>query len=69
MEKRHQKIAVFSGTAHLELAEKICKKLALKQGKADIGRFSDGEISVKIQRKCKRKRCLYNPPNLYPFLT
>ena len=48
MEKRHQKIAVFSGTANLELTEKICKKLALKQGKADIGRFNDGEISVKI---------------------
>ena len=55
MEKRHQKIAVFSGTANLELTEKICKRLALKQGKADIGRFSDGEISVKINENVRGK--------------
>ena len=50
MEKRHQKIAVFSGTANLELTEKICKKLALKQGKADIGRFSEAKSAKKLTK-------------------
>ena len=66
MEKRHQKIAVFSGTANLELAEKICKKLALKQGKADIGRFSDGEISVKINENVRGKDVYIIQPTCSP---
>ena len=66
MEKRHQKIAVFSGTANLELTEKICKKLALKQGKADIGRFSDGEISVKINENVRGKDVYIIQPTCSP---
>ena len=66
MEKRHQKIAVFSGTANLELTEKICKKLALKQGKADIGRFSDGEISVKINENVRGKDVYIVQPTCSP---
>ena len=66
MEKRHQKIAVFSGTANLELTEKICKKLSLKQGKADIGRFSDGEISVKINENVRGKDVYIIQPTCSP---
>ena len=66
MEKRHQKIAVFSGTANLELTEKICKKLALNQGKADIGRFSDGEISVKINENVRGKDVYIIQPTCSP---
>ena len=66
MEKRHQKIAVFSGTANLELTEKICKKLALTQGKADIGRFSDGEISVKINENVRGKDVYIIQPTCSP---
>ena len=39
---------VFSGNANLDLAKKICKHLGIRLGKALVGRFSDGEVRVKI---------------------
>ena len=40
---------IFSGSASLELTKGICRHLGIPQGKALIGRFSDGEIHVQIQ--------------------
>jgi len=37
---------IFSGTAHVPLAESICRNLNVTIGKALLGRFSDGEISA-----------------------
>ena len=65
MEKKHNKIVVFSGNANTVLAEKICKKLAIKGGKAEIGRFSDGEISVKINEN-GGKDVFIVQPTCYP---
>ena len=42
-------ICVFSGSANLDLAEKICSFLDLPLGKAVVKRFSDGEIFVEIK--------------------
>lgn len=39
---------LFSGNANRPLAEQIAKHLDLPLGKADVGRFSDGEIMVNI---------------------
>ena len=66
MEKKHNKIVVFSGNANTVLAEKICKKLAIKGGKAEIGRFSDGEISVKINENVRAKDVFIVQPTCYP---
>ena len=66
MEKKHNKIVVFSGNANTVLAEKICDKLAIKAGKAEIGRFSDGEISVKINENVRGKDVFIIQPTCYP---
>jgi len=41
-------ILVFSGNSNRKLALDICRKLGIKMGDASIGRFSDGEIRLKI---------------------
>ncbi|MBC7691178.1 MAG: ribose-phosphate pyrophosphokinase [Methylotenera sp.] len=39
---------ILSGNANRPLAEKICKKLGKPLGRADVRRFSDGEVFVEI---------------------
>jgi len=39
---------VFSGNSNTSLAERICEYLKRPLSKADVGRFSDGEIQVEI---------------------
>lgn len=46
-------IKVFTGNANKELAEKICRELGIELGKAEIGTFSDGEISLHIQESVR----------------
>jgi ribose-phosphate pyrophosphokinase len=48
-----KKLKIFSGTAHPELAKKIAEYLDIPLGKVDIGRFADGEISVKFQENIR----------------
>ncbi|MFA5145552.1 MAG: ribose-phosphate pyrophosphokinase [Candidatus Omnitrophota bacterium] len=49
------KIAVFSGNAHPELARDICKYLKVSLSDAFVSRFSDGEIRVKINENIRGK--------------
>ncbi len=44
----HGTIKIFAGNASKKLANTICDKLDLELGKMEVGRFSDGEISVNI---------------------
>lgn len=39
---------MFSGNAHIELAEEICHHLSCDLGKSNTGRFSDGEFNYQI---------------------
>jgi len=41
-------IKVFAGNASRDLALRICENLSIKLGDAEVGSFSDGEISVNI---------------------
>ena len=41
-------IKIFSGNAHRELAEKICRHLSCDLGAASTDRFSDGEFAFQI---------------------
>ena len=41
-------IQVFAGNASMGLADAICAELGVARGRADIRRFSDGEIFVEI---------------------
>jgi ribose-phosphate pyrophosphokinase len=46
-------IKVFSGNAHLELAEEICHHLTCDLGKSSTGRFSDGEFNFQIEENAR----------------
>jgi len=41
-------IKLFSGNANPRLAQKIADNLGMSLGKAQVGRFSDGEVAVEI---------------------
>jgi ribose-phosphate pyrophosphokinase len=42
-------LVIFSGNSNKLLTEEICKELSIPMGKSTCKRFSDGEISVKIE--------------------
>lgn len=44
---------IFAGTASVEFAKEICKILDVPLAKADIKKFSDGEISVQISESVR----------------
>ncbi len=48
-------MVVFSGTAHPQLARSIVSRLNLPLGKANVGRFSDGEVQVEIAENVRGK--------------
>lgn len=47
------KLMVFSGNAHPELAKHICRYLKIRLSDALVGRFSEGEIRVKINENVR----------------
>jgi ribose-phosphate pyrophosphokinase len=46
---------VFTGNANPELAQKVAARLYLSLGKANVGRFSDGEIAVELNENVRGK--------------
>ncbi|MDR2876935.1 MAG: ribose-phosphate pyrophosphokinase [Chromatiales bacterium] len=48
-------MVVFTGTAHPALAHSIAARLGLPIGKANVGRFSDGEVQVEILENVRGK--------------
>jgi ribose-phosphate pyrophosphokinase len=44
---------VFAGSATPQLAQKICAHLNLKLGKAQVGKFSDGEIAIELMENVR----------------
>ncbi len=46
---------VFTGNANPELAQKVASRLYLSLGKADVGKFSDGEIAVELNENVRGK--------------
>ena len=50
-EKRPLKI--FAGNSNKDLAEEICRYLNVPLGQADVSRFPDGEIKVKIEESVR----------------
>ena len=53
MHSRRPGLVLFSGNGNRTLSEAISKKLGLKLGDAKVERFSDGEISVKIEENVR----------------
>ncbi|MFN2288688.1 MAG: ribose-phosphate pyrophosphokinase [Chromatocurvus sp.] len=46
---------VFTGNANPELARRVASRLYLSIGKADVGRFSDGEVAVELNENVRGK--------------
>jgi ribose-phosphate pyrophosphokinase len=60
------KLAIFSGNANLVLAKDICKDLKVKLQDALVGRFSEGEIRVKINENVRGKDVFIVQPTCPP---
>ena len=68
-------MALFSGNAHPKLAHEIAKVLHIPLAKAQVGRFSDGEINVEILESIRGREtfivqstCPPGPENLMELL-
>ncbi|HVL02557.1 MAG TPA: ribose-phosphate pyrophosphokinase [Dongiaceae bacterium] len=46
-------LTIFTGNATPELATLVCNNLHIPLGKADVGKFSDGEIAVEINENVR----------------
>lgn len=60
------KLAIFSGNAHRELAKNICKYLNVSLGDMFVERFSEGEIRVKINENVRGKDVFVIQPTCPP---
>jgi len=59
-------MAVFSGNAHPQLAHDIARVLHLPLAKAQVGRFSDGEIMVEILENIRGRETFIIQPTCPP---
>ena len=59
-------IKVFSGNANRPLAEEICQHLGIEIGKANTGRFSDGEYNFQILENVRGEDCFIVQPTCPP---
>jgi len=59
-------MAVFSGNAHPQLAQDIARYLRIPLGRAQVGRFSDGEINVEILENIRGRETFIIQPTCPP---
>ena len=59
-------ILVFSGNANRPLTQAICGELGVPLGKAQVGRFSDGEVQVEIEENVRRQEVFVVQPTCAP---
>ena len=59
-------LLIFSGTANEPLAQEICSHLQLPLGRAKIKKFSDGEISVKLEDNVRGRDVFVIQPTTSP---
>ena len=48
-----ERMRIFTGNSNSELAQKICDKLGVRLGKANVATFSDGETRVEINENVR----------------
>jgi ribose-phosphate pyrophosphokinase len=53
--KEDRNLLIFSGNANRPLAQAICRELGVRQGKALVSTFSDGEVQVEIEENVRRQ--------------
>lgn len=62
----YQSLKLFTGNANRPLAQKIADYLRVNLGKAEVGRFADGEINVHIQENVRGCDCYVIQPTCRP---
>ena len=61
------KLAIFTGSAHSQLAKDICAYLKAPLSNALVARFSEGEIRVKIEENVRGKDVFIIQPTCRPL--
>ena len=59
-----ENVKIFAGTSNKDLAKKIAEKYGLPLGKADVVRFKDGEVFVKIDETVRGRDVFVVPGNI-----
>ena len=59
-------LKIFTGNAHVALANRVADRLRLDLGDAEVGRFSDGEVSVEIIENVRGKDVFIVQPTCAP---
>ena len=59
-------VMIFAGTAHPELAKEISEIVGIPLGKCNLGKFSDGEISVNITETVRGREVFIIQPTGFP---
>ncbi len=57
---------IFTGNAHPELGHAICRHLQVDMGRAEVGRFADGETKVRILDDVRGLDCFIVQPTCDP---
>ncbi|AVY94180.1 MAG: ribose-phosphate pyrophosphokinase [Microvirgula sp.] len=72
----YDSLMVFTGTANPELAHSVVKHLDITLGRADVGRFSDGEVAIELLENVRgrdvfvlQSTCAPTNDNLMEILT
>jgi len=60
------RVMVFTGNANPELAQAIANHLNIPLGKAQVGRFSDGEVQVEIRENVRGRDAFIVQPTCAP---
>ncbi|MEW6574507.1 MAG: ribose-phosphate pyrophosphokinase [Bacillota bacterium] len=67
MISRHKNMRIFSGNANPKLAEEICHYLGVPLGDSAVGRFSDGEIWVRVNENVRGADVFVIQPTCWPI--
>ncbi|MCL6264249.1 MULTISPECIES: ribose-phosphate pyrophosphokinase [Craterilacuibacter] len=72
----YDSLMVFTGTANPDLAQNVVKHLDISMGRADVGKFSDGEVAVELLENVRgrdvfilQSTCAPTNDNLMEILT
>jgi len=61
-----ERLTVFTGNANSQLAKDICKHLGVALGNAFVGKFSEGEIQVRVDQNVRGKDVFVIQPTCPP---
>ena len=53
----YDNLMVFTGSANPALADEVVRHLNIHLGRANVGRFSDGEVMVEILENVRGRDC------------